>query len=305
MFWGGNGAPSWVKVPVVPGHEFFGHVEELGEGAAEHFGVALGDRVIAEQIVPCERCRYCRSGKYWMCEVHNIFGFQREVADGGMAQYMRIPSTAIVHRIPPELPLEDAAIIEPLACAIHAVNRGDIQLDDVVVIAGCGPIGLMMVQVAKLKTPKKLVAIDMVPERLELAKRYGADVVINPGHEDALAIVKGLTNGYGCDVYIEATGAPSGAVQGLDLVRKLGRFVEFSVFGKDTTADWSIIGDRKELDVRGAHLGPYCYPIAIDLLSRGFVTSKGIVTHGYALEQWDEAIEVANSLDSIKVLMKP
>jgi len=305
MFWGGNGAASWVKAPVVPGHEFFGYVEELGDGAAEHFGVELGDRVIAEQIVPCERCRYCRSGKYWMCEVHNIFGFQREVADGGMAQYMRIPATAIVHKIPPELPLEDAAIIEPLACAIHAVNRGDIQLDDVVVIAGAGPIGLMMVQVAKLKTPRRLVVIDMVPQRLDLARRYGADVVINPRDEDALAIVRALTDGYGCDVYIEATGSPSGAVQGLDLIRKLGRFVEFSVFGHDTTADWSVIGDRKELDIRGAHLGPYCYPIAIDLLARGLVTSKGIVTHDYPLERWDEAIAVANSLDSIKVLMKP
>jgi len=305
MFWGGNGAAPWVKAPVVPGHEFFGYVDELGEGAAEHFGAAKGDRVIAEQIVPCERCRYCRSGKYWMCEVHNIFGFQREVADGGMAQYMRIPPTAIVHKIPSELPLEDAAIIEPLACAIHAVNRGDIQLDDVTVIAGCGPIGLMMVQVAKLKTPKKLIAIDMVDERLALARRYGADITINPGKEDALATIKRLTNGYGCDVYIEATGAPAGAVQGLDLIRKLGRFVEFSVFGKDTTADWSIIGDRKELDVRGAHLGPYCYPVAIDLLTRGLVTSNGIVTHDYPLERWDEAIAVANSLDSIKVLMKP
>ncbi len=89
MFW--DGADPWVKAPVVPGHEFVGHVEELGDGAAEHFGVTLGDHVIAEQIVPCERCRYCRSGQYWMCEVHNIFGFQRTVAEGGMAQYMRIP----------------------------------------------------------------------------------------------------------------------------------------------------------------------------------------------------------------------
>jgi erythritol/L-threitol dehydrogenase len=305
MFWGGDNAPSWVKAPVIPGHEFFGYVEDLGEGAAAHFGVAVGDRVIAEQIVPCERCRYCRSGKYWMCEVHNIFGFQRDVADGGMAQFMRIPPTALVHRIPAEMSLEDAAIIEPLSCAIHAVTRGDIQLDDVVVIAGAGPIGLMMVQVARLKTPRKLVVVDMVPQRLDLARRYGADVVINPRDEDALAIVRALTDGYGCDVYIEATGSPSGAVQGLALIRKLGRFVEFSVFGHDTTADWSIIGDRKELDIRGAHLGPYCYPIAIDLLARGLVTSKGIVTHDYPLERWDEAIAVANSLDSIKVLMKP
>ncbi|HSV17548.1 MAG TPA: alcohol dehydrogenase catalytic domain-containing protein [Casimicrobiaceae bacterium] len=303
MFWGG--ASPWVKAPVVPGHEFFGTVEVLGECAGEHFGVTQGERVIAEQIVPCDRCRYCRAGQYWMCEVHNIFGFQREVADGGMAQFMRIPSTARVHRIPEELPLEDAAIIEPLSCAIHAVQRGDIQLDDVVVIAGAGPIGLMMVQVAHLKTPRKLVVIDMVEERRALAKQYGADVTIDPAAEDAGAVVRGLTDGYGCDVYIEATGSPSGVTQGLDLIRKLGRFVEFSVFGKDTAVDWSVIGDRKELDVRGAHLGPYCYPIAIDLLSRGLVTSKGIVTHGYALEQWDEAIRMANSLDSIKVLMKP
>ena len=302
MFWGEN---PWVKVPVVPGHEFFGAVDEIGEGAAEHFGVKQGDRVIAEQIVPCDRCRYCRSGKYWMCEVHNIFGFQRVVADGGMSEFMRLPTTARVHKIPTEMSLEDAAIIEPLSCAIHTVQRGDIQLDDVVVLAGAGPIGLMMVQVMKLKTPKKLIVIDMVAERRALALQFGADVVIDPASENALAVVHAHTEGYGCDVYIEATGSPGGVTQGLELIRKLGRFVEFSVFGKETSVDWSIIGDRKELDIRGAHLGPYCYPIAIDLLSRGLVTSKGIVTHDYTFDQWDEAIKVANSLDSIKVLVKP
>ncbi len=302
MFWG---ATPWVKAPVIPGHEFFGEVDEIGEGAAEHFGVKPGDRVIAEQIVPCDRCRYCRSGKYWMCEVHNIFGFQQKVADGGMSEYMKLPMTSRVHVIPPSISIDDAAIIEPLACAIHTVQRGDIQLDDVVAIAGAGPIGLMMVQVAKLKTPKKLVVIDPVAERRALALRFGADVVIDPMTENAGDIVRGLTGGYGCDVYIEATGAPIGVTQGLDLIRKLGRFVEFSVFGKETSADWSIIGDRKELDVRGAHLGPYCYPIAIDLLQRGLVTSQGIVTHSYPIGEWNEAIKVAISLDSIKVLLKP
>ena len=185
------------------------------------------------------------------------------------------------------------------------MNRGDIQLDDIVVIAGAGTLGLLMVQVAHLKTPKKLVVIDPVDERLALAKTFGADVVINPVKENALAVIHGLTENYGCDVYIETTGAPIGVTQGLDMIRKLGRFVEFSVFGKETSADWSIIGDRKELDIRGAHLGPYCYPVAIDLLERGLVTSKGIVTNEYKLEEWDTAIKVANSLESIKVLLKP
>ena len=99
--------------------------------------------------------------------------------------------------------------------------------------------------------------------------------------------------------------APYPEDEGLELIRKLGRFVEFSVFGEDATVDWSIIGDRKELDVRGAHLGPYCYPVAIDLLARGLVTSKGIVTHDFALEDWNDAIRVAKSPESIKVLLKP
>ena len=307
MFWGDpdRAGSGWVKPPVVPGHEFFGVVDDMGEGAAAHFGVQPGDTVIAEQIVPCDRCRYCRGGQYWMCEVHNIFGFQRQVADGGMSEYMLVPRTARVHVIPKRMPLADAAIIEPLSCAIHVVGRSDMRLDDVVVIAGAGPIGLMMVQVARLRTPKKLIVIDMVRERRELALRYGADLVIDPAAEDADAIVKAQTGGYGCDVYIEATGAPGGVIQGLQLIRKLGRFVEFSVFGQETSVDWSIIGDRKELDIRGAHLGPYCYPIAIDLLDRGLVTSDGIVTHDYSFDDWDEAIKVANSLDSIKVILKP
>ncbi|WP_245197362.1 alcohol dehydrogenase catalytic domain-containing protein [Labrys sp. LIt4] len=303
MFWGGKN--PYVKPPVIPGHEFFGYVEELGPGAAEHFGVKAGDMVIAEQIVPCDRCRYCRSGSYWMCEVHNIFGFQREVADGGMSEYMKFPSTARVHKIPAEMPLADAAVIEPLSCAIHTVQRGDIQLADVVVIAGAGPLGLLMTQVARLKTPKKLVVVDLMEDRLELARGFGADVTINPKTQDVDEVLRSLTDGYGCDVYIETTGHPSGVTQGLQIIRKLGRFVEFSVFGKETSADWSIIGDRKELDIRGAHLGPYCYPIAIDLLTRGLVTSKGIVTHQYDLADWDEALKLANSTDSIKVLLTP
>jgi len=304
MFWGGNGKPAWVKAPVIPGHEFFGYVVEAGPGAEVHFGVSIGDCVIAEQIVPCDKCRYCVSGQYHMCEVHHIFGFQREVADGGMADFMRLPATARVHKIPASLSLNDAAMIEPMACAVHTVNRADVQLDDVVVIAGAGPLGLGMVQVAHLKTPRKLVVIDPVPARRALAAAFGADVTIDPLSEDTRAVIDGLTAGYGCDVYIETTGVPAGVTQGLELIRKQGRFVEFSVFGKETSADWSIIGDRKELDVRGSHLGPYCYPIVIDLMVRGLLTSRGIVTHDFALGEWERAFALANSLDSIKVLLK-
>lgn len=302
MFWGDD---PWVKTPVVPGHEFYGRVVELGVGAAEKFHIKPGDRILAEQIVPCWECRYCKSGKYWMCEKHDIYGFQKTVAEGGMAEYMRFSERAIIHKIPESLSHKDAALIEPMACAIHTVERADIQLDDVVVLAGAGPLGLCMVQVARLKTPKKLVVIDAIAERLELARSLGADVVLNPKTQDVDAIVKGMTDGYGCDVYIEATGAPVGVTQGLQMIRKLGRFVEFSVFGKETTVDWSVIGDRKELDIRGAHLGPYSYEIAIDLFERGLVTAEGIVTHSYPIEECDTAFALADSADSIKVVINP
>lgn len=223
-----------------------------------------------------------------------------------MAQYMKYTSNARVHKIPKSLSIEAASMIEPLACAIHTVQRGKIELDDTVVIAGAGPIGLFMVQVARLKTPKKLIVLDMKNNRLQLAKKYGADIVINPSEEDAIAKVLELTGGYGCDVYIETSGHPSSVTQGLKMIRKLGRFVEFSVFGEPTTADWSVIGDRKELEVLGAHISPYTYPIAIDLLERGLVDAQNIVTHAYPLEQFEEAFQVsAKGEESIKVILKP
>ncbi|MDR2111768.1 MAG: zinc-binding dehydrogenase, partial [Candidatus Accumulibacter sp.] len=123
--------------------------------------------------------------------------------------------------------------------------------------------------------------------------------------DDVIRIVRELTGGYGCDVYIEATGHPGGVTQGLEMIRKLGRFVEFSVFGAPTTVDWSVIGDRKELDIRGAHLGPYSYEIAIDLFERKKLTAKGIVTHQYRLDEFDAAMEMAGKLESVKVLLNP
>jgi L-iditol 2-dehydrogenase len=306
MYWGDEFNPQWVKGPVIPGHEFFGEVVELGEGAAEKYNLEIGDLAIAEQILPCEKCRYCKRGEYWMCEVHDMFGFQKEIADGGMAEYMKYPSNARVHKIPKSLSLEAASMIEPLACAIHTVQRGKIELDDTVVIAGAGPLGLFMIQIAHLKTPKKLIVLDMKNDRLELAKKYGADIVINPSETDALQQIQDLTDGYGCDVYIETSGHPSAVTQGLKMIRKLGRFVEFSVFGEATTADWSVIGDRKELDVLGAHISPYTYPIAIDLLERGLVDAQQIVTHHYRLADFEEAFTIsAKGQDSIKIVLKP
>lgn len=303
MFWAGSS--PWVKAPVTPGHEFFGTVVELGEGAAERWGLAVGDKAIAEQIYPCDRCRYCQRGQYWMCEIHDIYGFQRDTADGAWAEYMRFGAHSRVHKLPPDIRREAGVLVEPLSCAIHAVERGDIQLGDTVVLAGAGTLGLLMLQVIKLKSPALVIVQDVKPERLELARQLGADVTVNVKETDPVAKVKSLTDGYGADVFIEASGYAPAVLQGLDLLRKLGTFVAFGVFGEKTSADWSIIGDRKELTIHGAHLGPFTYPKAIDYLHRGVVKAEPIVTTRLPLSQFRQGVDAVLAGKGIKVMLDP
>ena len=144
-----------------------------------------------------------------------------------------------------------------------------------------------------MQNPTKLIVLDMVDDRLEKAKEFGADIVMNPVKEDVVSKVLELTEGYGCDIYIEATGHPSSVQQGLNMVRKLGRFVEFSVFGEPATVDWSIIGDRKELDILGSHLSPYCYPFVIENIANGNLKTDGVVSRKFAIEDWEKAFEYA------------
>jgi threonine dehydrogenase-like Zn-dependent dehydrogenase len=196
--------------------------------------------------------------------------------------------------------------IEPLACSIHAVQRGNIDFGDVVVIAGAGPLGLGMVAAARLKGPGLLIAVDLDDNRLEVAKRAGADLGLNPRKVAVVDEVLKLTEGYGCDVYIEATGHPSAVEQGLRMIRKLGTFVEFSVMRELVTVDWTIIGDTKELNIHGSHLGPYCYPIAIDMLRKGLLPMDHIISHQLPLSDFQHGIDLVEAGDkSVKVTLKP
>lgn len=288
-FWGDAAQPSWVRPPFIPGHEFLGHIVQMGSNVT---GFEIGDRVTADQILPCGQCRFCKTGRYWMCQPHATFGFQKE-NNGGMAEYVRYPKNSVIHKVPKDMPLEKALLIEPYACSKHCVDRAQIRNDDIVVISGAGTLGLGMITYARMQNPEKLIVMDMIDGRLEKATAFGADLVLNPGKVDAVKEIMELTDGYGCDIYIEATGHPSSVTQGLQMVRKLGRFVEFSVFGNDTTVDWSIIGDGKELDVLGAHLSPYCYPFVIEHLAKGDLKTDGVVSRTYSIQDWEEAFDYA------------
>jgi 2-desacetyl-2-hydroxyethyl bacteriochlorophyllide A dehydrogenase len=304
--WGSEEIAGYIQAPVIPGHEFVGQVVALGKGAGDKYGLQVGDLAVSEQIVPCWQCRFCMRGQYWMCQQHDIYGFIRDRAEGSWAEYMRFPANAINYRVPDTIRPEHAALIEPLACAIHAVERGDIQLGDVVVLAGLGPIGMCMLQVAKLKGPGTLVALDLQPKRLQLARELGADLALNPRDEDVIQRVLDLTDGYGCDVYIEATGAGPAVNQGLQMLRRLGTFVEFSVHAGPVAIDWSIIGDVKELNIHGAHLGPYSYPKAIQYLDDGTIAADRIVTHTLPLADFQKGIDIVHDqVEALKIVLIP
>lgn len=304
-FWGDENRPAWAETEVIPGHEFVGTVVDLDDAAASRWGIDVGERVTSEQIVPCGKCRYCRRGQYWMCAPHDLYGFKRRTP-GAMASYMVYPAEALVHKISADLPPAHAAFVEPLSCSLHAVERADIHFDDIVVVAGCGPIGLGMIAGAAAKFPAHVIALDMAQAKLDLALACGADTIVNIGVQDPQQVILDLTEGYGADVYLEGTGHPSAVGQGLNALRKLGTYVEYGVFAEPVSVDWSIISDDKELDIRGAHLGPNCWPAAVRMLEGGTLPMDRICTHQLPLADFGQGLDlVSDGTKSVKVSLLP
>ena len=243
--------------------------------------------------MPCGDCRFCRDGAYWMCEPHAIYGFKRRV-NGAMAEYMVFTRQSRVHRVSAALAAHHAAFAEPLRARCMPSSAPP-TFGDVVVVAGCGPIGLGMIAGAVAKSAGRVVALDRNPAWLDLARKTGATDVIDVSSVDPIEAVKAMTDGYGADVYFEATGHPSAVGQGLQLLRKLGRYVEYSVFGDEASVDWTIVGDDKELDILGAHLGPHCWPKAIELIEHDALPLDGICSHQLPLARFEEAFDLVAS----------
>ena len=292
--------PWQLPDPYYPGHEYVGRVVEMDKAAAERTGLALGDRVVAEIPIPCRECWFCHRGLYTHCD-------KPGVCVGSWAEYMRIPAGAIIHHVPDDLAPEQGAIIEPLACSVHAVNLAQIQLADVVVVSGLGAIGMGILQVARLKTPRRLVGLDVDDGLLEIATRLGADSALNPVCDDVPNELKELTGGRGPDIYIEASGSVASLRTGLDVLRKAGRLVVYGVYGQDATVDFDLVSEFKELEIIGGHVSPNTYPLAIKYLAEGLIDWRAMVTHTFPLARFEEAINAKNQpgVTSIKTLLIP
>ncbi|MFT3888355.1 MAG: alcohol dehydrogenase catalytic domain-containing protein [Arachnia sp.] len=300
--WGTSEADRYIDAPVTGGHEFVGRVVEVGEGVT---GLEVGDRAVSEQIVPCGACRFCREGTYWMCTRSAVYGF-KDCCKGGFAEYVLLPATAVNHKVPDSLTDEQAALIEPIACGMHAIEQAGIRHSDVVVVAGLGGIGLAMLSIAASAMPRLLIGVDVREDRIALGKEFGADHVFNPTACDLEAEIRALTDGLGCDVYVEASGSQASVNQGLNCLINHGRYVQMGVFADTVTADWNVIGDGKELTITGSHLSGLTYPAVIKGIESGRIRTEGLVTHTFPLSEWQQAFTVAErEPNALKVLLVP
>jgi threonine dehydrogenase-like Zn-dependent dehydrogenase len=281
--------PWKLLFPFITGHEVAGVVVELGEGAAQKHGLTMGDKVAVEPVIPCGQCWYCQRGEYQICTSQQFIGV---TINGGWAESTRLPANARMYKVPQHVPLTEAAMAEPVSCGVYAVEKAGIGLDDVVVISGMGPIGLSALQVARLKHPRLLIALDIDDAVLRVASELGAQVVFNVSKVDAPAEIRKLTDGRGCDLYMETSGQPAAINTGIDALRKGGKLFIYGVYGQPATVDFNQVSEFKELAIQGGHLSPHRFPLAIRYIADGVVNAKRMITHVFDLKDFAKAVEL-------------
>ena len=203
------------KPPIVMGHEFTGLVSDVGAAVNRS---KTGDRVVVQPLIPCGTCDLCRAGRWNICRYRSGVGMN---VNGAYADMVRVPEQ-LLYALPAELSWEHGAMTEPLAVALHAVNMTPIQLLESLVIVGAGTIGLLTLLAAQLRGVSPIIVTDLNPHRLEMARRLGADVVVNAAEEDPVAVVQAHTDGKGAHAVIEAVGVSVAVKQALAVVRDGG-----------------------------------------------------------------------------------
>ncbi len=290
--------------PVTLGHEYSGIITEKG---AQAEGFEVGDRVTSAATIPCGSCIMCRTNHANRCigEQKRILG--THLADGAFAKYMAVPSR-ILHKIPSSLPLEEAAVAEPVACVVHAVfELVGIESGAVVAVLGPGPMGLVSIQAAKIAGAQQVICtgIGADKERLEIARRLGADVTVNAEEEDPVKTVKALTDGLGADVVLEASGSSAARRQAFDIVRRCGKVGLLGLAGRPTDLNLDKIVEG-ELDVKGSWGTIWTsWRKALDLLSSGKMQVAPLITAKLPLEKWQEGFKMMEERKALKVLLVP
>jgi len=267
------------RAPVTLGHEFAGEVVEVG---SEVRGIALGDRVVPDICLFCGECHYCRRHEYALCVSWAAIGFH---ADGGLAEYVRVPARQCVH-LPPEIGDEAAALIETTEVAVRAIRNGGVRLGDTVAIVGDGAVGLITLQVARAAGATTVILLGHRAQRLELGRRLGATAAFDTNDPAWHQAVADLTDGLGVDVAIECGGRPEAIRDSLAATRKGGRIVLLAVLGTPVPIDtWALVEGERTITGSVQHHFDEDLPIAVRLMAAGLVDAGPLITARIPLER--------------------
>jgi L-iditol 2-dehydrogenase len=274
--------------PLVLGHEFAG---ETGNG----------QRVAIDPTIACGHCEYCEHGHPNLCENIIFAGHGRH--DGALREYASYP-TRCLFPLPDTLSFADGAMLEPLGVAIHTVDLGKLKAGMTVGVFGCGPIGLLIIQIAKLSGAANIIATDKLAHRIDAAKGFGASQVLDAGDSSRLSQIRAATNRRGIDVAFEAAGTQGAVDDAFAAVCPGGKVILAGIPDDDKTSFTASVARRKGLTIKLVRRMKHTYPRAIELVSKGLVDVRSLVTHRFPLEQAAEAFRVAQRREGLKIIIE-
>lgn len=285
--------PRWVRFPVIPGHEWSGVVDAIGEGVT---GLEPGQRVVCEGNIPCQRCPRCRAGDTHLCARYDAVGFTR---GGGWGEYVVVPAR-ILHTLPDHVSFDAAVLVEPGSCVVKALERARIEPAETVGVVGVGAMGALSIRIARLRSPATIVAYGLRDEELELALALGADAVVNVARADAEAATRELAGG-GLDVVVETAGAVPALELATRIAREGGRVVALGIAGRGREltlpADRIALRDLTVLGSVGYTTAAWAHMVA--LLSEQLVDLDPLVTHRFPLERYEDAFALMDDRQGV------
>lgn len=289
---------SQSRAPLTLGHEFCGTIGAVGD---EVHGFAPGQRVVIEPEYRCGRCFYCRQGQYNLCDG---MGFVGLMGHGAMAESVVVP-TYMLHHLPEAISFKAAALIEPAAVALHALRRSSLRLGEHCVVFGLGPIGLLLIALARLQGASRVIAVDVVRPRLDKAGEMGASDLFHGNDPDVVDRIVETTNGLGVDVAFEATGAQPGFDGCLRALKRSGETVLVGLIPKAQFNAFDVINCEQRILTSVGYR--HAYPDLIEMLAGGALDIENLVTREVGLR--DAVVHgfeaLATRPEDIKILVDP
>lgn len=302
---GWDGSTGRRRPPLIMGHEAAGEIAALG---ADVSGWQAGDRVTFDSMIYCGACPSCQAGRVNLCENRQVMGvapaeYRR---DGAFAEYVALPAR-LLYRMPEQLTFPQAAMIEPVAIALHAVQRVKVAPTDTVVVVGSGMIGLFVIQVLRWAGARRIVAVDLEPKRLALARELGATDTIQSDKGDVAAEVARLTGGNGADLAFEVVGISPTLQLAIACLRKGGSAVLVGNLAPKTDFPLQSVVTR-EITLYGSCASAGEYPLCLDLISRGVIRVEPMISALVPLAdgiEWFQRLSAPDGSRYMKVILQP